>query len=64
MLTAVCAIWSVIGLGVIFGAVWALASNSSETETRRDDEISEIKNRLYEIQLKINADKDEDDDDL
>lgn len=64
MLTAVCAIWSVIGLGVIFGAVWALASNSSETEIRRDDEISEIKNRLYEIQLKINADKDEDDDDL
>lgn len=64
MLTAVCAIWSVIGVGVIFATVWALASKSSEAEIRRDDEISEIKNRLYEIQLKINADKDEDDDDL
>lgn len=63
MLTALCVIWSVIGLGVIFGTVWTLASKSSEAETRRDDEISEIKNRLYEIQLKINADKNEDDDD-
>lgn len=56
----VCIIWSVIGVGVIALALFSAVSNSREKERNIDDDISSIKERLFKIEEKLNANCDDD----
>ncbi|EBR5223154.1 MAG: hypothetical protein E7L23_28180 [Klebsiella grimontii] len=59
MITVVCAIWSVIGVGVIFLAIWGAICKSAEAKMSNDDDIMSIKKRLFKIEEKLDVDSDD-----
>ncbi|EAP0944503.1 hypothetical protein B7802_15665 [Salmonella enterica] len=53
MIMVVCAIWSLIGVGIIILAIWGVISNSCENKRNKKEEMKSIKNRLEKIEDKL-----------
>lgn len=60
MLTVVYCIWSIIGLGIIMLALWAVISKSTEAKINKDDDIRSMKKRLFKIEERLKLDSDDD----
>ncbi|EBI1475251.1 MULTISPECIES: hypothetical protein [Enterobacteriaceae] len=59
MITLVCVIWSVIGIGIIFLSLFTAISNSITEAKNKDDDIISLKRRLFKIESKLDVDRDD-----
>ncbi|EJH0189470.1 hypothetical protein NCD90_004673 [Salmonella enterica subsp. enterica serovar Schwarzengrund] len=59
MITLVCVIWSVIGVGIIVLSLFTAISNAITEAKNKDDDIISLKRRLFKIELKLDVDCDD-----
>ncbi|EHK0669066.1 TPA: hypothetical protein ACPE3H_002993 [Escherichia coli] len=59
MITLVCVIWSVIGIGIIVLSLFTAISNSITEAKNKDDDIISLKRRLFKIESKLDVDRDD-----
>lgn len=59
MITLVCVIWSVIGIGIIVLSLFTAISNSITEAKNKDDDIISLKRRLFKIESKLDIDRDD-----
>lgn len=57
----VCSIWSLIGVGIIILAIWGVVSNAYEKKINKKEEMKIIKNRLENIEGKLEIIPDDND---
>lgn len=58
MITLVCVIWSVIGIGIIVLSLFTAISNAITEAKNKDDDIISLKRRLFKIESKLDVDCD------
>ncbi|EJT0728440.1 hypothetical protein OZ456_004607, partial [Salmonella enterica subsp. enterica serovar Schwarzengrund] len=56
MITLVCVIWSVIGVGIIVLSLFTAISNAITEAKNKDDDIISLKRRLFKIESKLDVD--------
>ncbi|EBS0586929.1 hypothetical protein EXB68_07285 [Salmonella enterica subsp. enterica serovar Virchow] len=59
MITLVCVIWSVIGIGIIVLSLFTAISNAITEAKNKDDDIISLKRRLFKIESKLDVDCDD-----
>ncbi|EEB7765435.1 hypothetical protein C5J74_23955, partial [Salmonella enterica subsp. enterica serovar Schwarzengrund] len=59
MITLVCVIWSVIGVGIIVLSLFTAISNAITEAKNKDDDIISLKRRLFKIESKLDVDCDD-----
>ena len=59
MITLVCVIWSVIGIGIIVLSLFTAISNAITEAKNKTDDIISIKRRLFKIESKLDVDCDD-----
>ncbi|WP_217168385.1 hypothetical protein [Klebsiella pneumoniae] len=59
MITLVCVIWSVIGIGIIVLSLFTAISNAITEAKNKDDDIISLKRRLFKIESKLEVDCDD-----
>ncbi|EMR2277787.1 MULTISPECIES: hypothetical protein [Enterobacterales] len=59
MITLVCVIWSVIGIGIIVLSLFTAISNAITEAKNKNDDIISIKRRLFKIESKLDVDCDD-----
>ncbi|EBF6636242.1 hypothetical protein SD351_003142 [Salmonella enterica] len=59
MITLVCVIWSVIGIGIIVLSLFTAISNVITEAKNKDDDIISLKRRLFKIESKLDVDCDD-----
>ncbi|MDU5007538.1 MAG: hypothetical protein E6269_03870 [Clostridiales bacterium] len=59
MITLVCVIWSVIGIGIIVLSLFTAISNAITEAKIKNDDIISIKRRLFKIESKLDVDCDD-----
>ncbi|EMX3688776.1 TPA: hypothetical protein ACS5MP_003000 [Salmonella enterica subsp. enterica] len=59
MITLICVIWSVIGVGIIVLSLFTAISNAITEAKNKDDDIISLKRRLFKIESKLDVDCDD-----
>lgn len=59
MITLVCVIWSVIGVGIIVLSLFTAISKAITEAKNKDDDIISLKRRLFKIESKLDVDCDD-----
>ena len=59
MITLVCVIWSVIGIGIIVLSLFTAISNAITEAKNKNDDIISVKRRLFKIESKLDVDCDD-----
>ncbi|MDG0530618.1 hypothetical protein [Klebsiella pneumoniae] len=59
MITLVCVIWSMIGIGIIVLSLFTAISNAITEAKNKDDDIISLKRRLFKIESKLDVDCDD-----